>query len=185
MSEGLNNPSKGGCLGNTPGWLVTCEFPLRTDSASWKSLESFIQFTSFCSSWSLPDNSIMVFWSSMNFSLVSSSKVEFWNFCNSFIFVRSCWWTSRKLCCCRNNSPCRILRSCSAWAARSSWWETFSQYSAIIVFRCSFNKVLICALELSRSSAIISSTGSPFDRPFFQLEWLQETDFEHFSRFWH
>ena len=38
-----------------------------------------------------------------------------------------------------------------------------SQHSAMIVFRCSLNKVLICALELSRSSAIpmISSTGFP------------------------
>ena len=34
---GFNNPSNGGCLGNNPGGLVTWEFPLRTDSASWKS----------------------------------------------------------------------------------------------------------------------------------------------------
>ena len=29
MNEGLNNPTKGGCLGNTPGGLATCEFPLQ------------------------------------------------------------------------------------------------------------------------------------------------------------
>ena len=38
------------------------------------------------------------------------------------------------------------MRSCSAWVARDSWWRTFSQYSATIVFRCSFNRVLIFAL---------------------------------------
>ena len=108
-NEGLNNPSKGGCSGNNIGWLVTCEFPLRTDSASWKSLESFMQITSFCSSCNLPDNSIIVFWSSMNFCLVSVSKVELWNFSNSFISVRFCWWTSRTSCCWRHNSSCRIL----------------------------------------------------------------------------
>ena len=97
----------------------------------------------------------------MNFFWANSSKVEFWNFCNSCCFKRSCWWTWRKSCCCRSNSSCRILRSCSAWAARSSWWRTFSLHSAIIVLRCSSNIVLICALELSRSSAILSWTDPP------------------------
>ena len=46
-NEGLNIPSGIGCGENDTGRLVTWEFPLRTDSASWKSLESFIQFTSF------------------------------------------------------------------------------------------------------------------------------------------
>ena len=49
-NEGLNIPSNGGCLGNNPGGLVTCGFPLQIDSASIKSLESFMKFTSFCSS---------------------------------------------------------------------------------------------------------------------------------------
>ena len=48
--EGLNIPSGIGCGGKDTGRLVTWEFPLRTDSASWKSLESLIQFTSFCNS---------------------------------------------------------------------------------------------------------------------------------------
>ena len=49
-------------------------------SASWQSLESFIQFTSFCSSCTLPDNSKIVFWSSMSFRLASVSNVELWKF---------------------------------------------------------------------------------------------------------
>ena len=110
-NEGLNMPSNiGGCGKNT--WrLVTWEFPLRTDSASWKSLESFIQFTSFCNSCTLPDNSKIVFWSSMSFRLASVSKVELLNFRNSSISVRLCWWTSRKSICCRHNSSRRIRRS--------------------------------------------------------------------------
>ena len=50
VNEGLNSPSNGGCLGNNPGGLVTCGFPLQVDSASIKSLESFMKLTSFCSS---------------------------------------------------------------------------------------------------------------------------------------
>ena len=153
--ESLNIPSRIGCLGNNIGWLVTWEFPLRTDSASWKSLEWFIQFNSFCSSCNLPDNSIIVFWFSMSFRLASVSKVELWNCRNFSISVRFCWWTSRKSICCRHNSSCRIRRSSSARAAWSSWWPTFSQYSAIIICLCSSSKVLICAFEL------LSPTGFP------------------------
>ena len=109
--ECLNIPSGIGWSGSDTGRLVTCEFPLRTDSASWKSSESFMQFTSSCSSCTLPDNSKIVFWSSMNFCLVSVSKVELWNFRNSSISV----W----LCC-----PCKSRRSSSAWAAWTSWWLT-------------------------------------------------------------
>ena len=93
--ECLSIPSSFGWGGNDTGRLVTWEFPLRTDSASWKSLESFIQFTSFCSSCTLPDNSEIVFWSSMSFRLAIASKVELWNIRNSFISVRLCWWASR------------------------------------------------------------------------------------------
>ena len=146
------SPSGIGWGGNGTGRRVTWEFPLRTDSASWKFLESFIQFTSFCSSCTLPDNSQRVFWSSMSFRLAIVSKVELWNFRNSSISVRFCWWTSRKSCCWRHNSSCRILRSCSARAAWSSWRLTFSRYSAIIVCLCSSSRVLICAFELFCSS---------------------------------
>ena len=58
-------------------------------------------------------------------------------------------------------TSCRILRSCSAWAARSSWWRIFSLHSAMSILRCSSNIVLICELELLRSSAILSSTDPP------------------------
>ena len=51
------------------GWLVTWECSLRTDSASWKSLESFIQLISFCNSWILAVNSKIVSRSSTNFLL--------------------------------------------------------------------------------------------------------------------
>ena len=140
------------CLGNNTGRLVTWEFPLRTDSASWKSLESFIQFTSFCSFCILPDNSKIVFWSSMSFPLAIVSKVELWNFRNSSISERLCWWASRNFICCRHDSSRRIRRSSSAWAAWSSWWPIFSQFSSTIICLCSSSRVLICAFELFRSS---------------------------------
>ena len=76
-------------VGNDTGRLVTWEFPLRTDSASWKSFESFIQFTSFCNSCTLPDNTKIVFWSSMSFRLAIASKLELWNFRNSSISLMS------------------------------------------------------------------------------------------------
>ena len=161
-NEDLNIPSSVGCLGNNFGRLVTWEFPLRTDSVSWKSLESFIQFTSFCNSCTLPDNSKIVFWSSMSFRLASVSNVELWNFRNSSISVRLCWLTSRNFICCRHNTSLRIRRSSSAWVAWSLWWPIFSQYSAIIICLCSSSKVLICAFELFRSSGFpdLSTTFS-------------------------
>ena len=147
--------------GNDTGRLVTCEFPLLTDSASWKSLESLIQFTSFFILVLSPDNSIMVFWSSMSLRLEIVSKVELWNFCNSSISVRLCWWASRNSNFCRHNCSCRSRRS-SPWAAWSSWWAVFSQYSAIIICLCSSSKVLICPFELFRSSGFpyLSTTFS-------------------------
>ena len=94
-------------LGKNIGWLVTWEFPLRTDSASWKSLESNIQFTSCCRSCILLDNSKTVFWSSMSFRLAIVSKVELWNFRNSSISARLCWWASRNSNFCSHSCPCR------------------------------------------------------------------------------
>ena len=44
--------------GSNAGWLVTWDSPLRTDSASSKSLDSFRQLTSFCSSWILAVSSL-------------------------------------------------------------------------------------------------------------------------------
>ena len=161
-SERLSIPPGSRKGESNAGWLVTWEFPLRTDSASWKSLESFIQFTSFCNSCTLPDNSRILFWSSMSFRLASVSNVELRNFRSSSISVRLCWWTSRNSNCCRHNSSRRIRRSSSAWAAWSSWWPIFSQYSAIIICLCSSSNVLICAFELFRSSGFpdLSTTFS-------------------------
>ena len=60
--NGLNIPLQVlGWGGNDTGRLVTWEFPLRTDSASWKSLETFTQFISFCNSCTLPESSKIVF----------------------------------------------------------------------------------------------------------------------------
>ena len=84
----------------------------------------------------------------MSFCLATASIIELWNFRDSSISVKLCWWTSRKSICCRHNSPCRIRRSSSAWAAWSLWKPIFSQYSAIIICLCSSSKVLICAFEL-------------------------------------
>ena len=123
--ECLNIPPGIGWGGNDTGRLVTWEFPLRTDSASWKSLESFIQFTSFCSSCTLPDNAKIVFWSSISFRLAIVSKVELWNFRTSSISVRICWWSWRNSNFCRHNCPCRSRRSSSSWAAWSSWCLIF------------------------------------------------------------
>ena len=67
-NENLNIPSKIGCVGEDICQLVTWEFPLRTDSASWKSLYSFMKHMSF-----LPDNFMTMFWSS---ELSSRDRVE-------------------------------------------------------------------------------------------------------------
>ena len=150
--ECLNIPSGIGWGGNDTGRLVMCLFPLRTDSASWKSLESFIQFTSFCNSCTLPENFKIVFWSSISFLLAIVSKVELWNFHNSSISVRLWRWASRNSYFCCHSCPCRSRRSSSARAAWSSWWLTFSRYSAMIVSLWSSSRVLFCAFELLRSS---------------------------------
>ena len=144
------------------GRLVTWEFPLRTDSASWKSFESLIQFTSFCNSCTLPESSKIVFWSSMSFLLDLVSKAELWNFRNFSISVRLRWWPSRNSNFCCHNCPWRSRRSSSAWAAWSSWWLTFSRYSSIIVCLCSSSRVLIFAFDLLHSSGCPDrSTISP------------------------
>ena len=165
------HPSGIGWGGNDTGRLVTWEVPLRTDSASWKSLESFIQLT-WLSSCTLPDNSKIVFCSSISFRLAIISKVELWNFRNSSISVRLSWWTSRKSNFCRHTS--RISRrSSSAWAAWCSWWPIFSRYSAINVCLCSSIRVLVCAFELFRSS------GCPWSIDHSQFGCLQKSCSDH------
>ena len=120
--ERLCIPSRIGWGGNDTGRLGTWEFPLRIDSASWNSFESFMQFISCCKSCIRPESSKIVSWSSTNLRLARVSKVELWNFFNSVISLRLFWWASRnsKFCC--NNCPCR-----SCWSRRwsSSAWMKF------------------------------------------------------------
>ena len=59
-------------VGSNAGWLGTWDSPLRTDSASLKSLESLIQLTSFCSSWILAVSSLIV----SDFRLIFFSKIH-------------------------------------------------------------------------------------------------------------
>ena len=54
---------------NNASWLGTWDSPLPTDSASIKSLESYINLTSFCSSWILAVSSRAVSWFSINLLL--------------------------------------------------------------------------------------------------------------------
>ena len=72
----LQKTSGIGWSGKDTSWLATWEYPLRTDSASLKSLESFIQSISFCSSCILPVSSRIVSWSSTNFLLATVSNVD-------------------------------------------------------------------------------------------------------------
>ena len=166
--ECLDVPSSIGGGGNDTGRPVTREFPLRTDSASWESLESFIHFISFFSSCTLPDHSKKVFWSSMSFRLAIVSRVELCKFRNSSLSVRLCSWASRHSNLCRHNCACRSRRSSSACDAWSSWWLTFSRSSSIICL-CSSSRVLICAFELSRS------TGFPYPSTIFSVRVFSET----------
>ena len=82
--------------GKNEGWLVTWDCPLRTDSASWKSLESFIQLTSFCSSWILAVSSRIVSRSSINLLLENSSNVDHWKPLQFFHLIETLIWASRR-----------------------------------------------------------------------------------------
>ena len=84
----LTFPLGSGWGGKNTGWLATWECPLRTDSASWKSLESFIQLISFCNSCILPVSSRIVSRSSINFLLAIVSNVDPWNRFNSSTSLR-------------------------------------------------------------------------------------------------
>ena len=120
--ERLSIPPGFGWGGNDTGRLVTCEFPLRIDSASWNSFASLIQFVSFFNTCTLPESSNIVFCSSTKFRHATVSNVELWNFLNSFISVRLLWWASRnsKFCC--NNCPWRSCWSrCWTSSARAQW----------------------------------------------------------------
>ena len=105
--ERLSIPSGIGWGGNDTGWLATREFPLRTDSSSWKSLESFMQLILFCISWILPVSSRIVSRSPINFLLVIVSNVEPWILFNSYFSLRLLSWASRRSQFCINSCSWR------------------------------------------------------------------------------
>ena len=78
--------------GKDTGRLVTWDCPLRTDSASWNSLESFIQLISFYNSCILPVSSRIVTRSSTNFILEIVSNVDPCKRFNSSISLRLFSW---------------------------------------------------------------------------------------------
>ena len=193
--ERLSIPPGIGWGGKDTDRLVTWEFPLRIDSASWKSFESFIQWISLCNSCILPVSSRIVSWSSTNLLLAIVSKVELWKFFNSSISLRLFWWASRNSEFCCNN---RSWRSCwsrrwssSAWAQwSSSCWDSIISHNfrtlllsqsawnscffisawhsaRICSFRLS-NRVLICAFATFSSWPLgltCRAVRSPTDRP--------------------
>ena len=121
-----------------------------------------MKFTSFCSSWSLPDNSIIIFWSSMNFLLSELIKGRIQEFLQFLMFHKILLMNFTKIL--LVVAVILLAEFCDLVRLELrgvSCWRTFSLYSAIIVLRCSSNIVLICALELSRSSAILSWTDPP------------------------
>ena len=127
--ERLSIPPGSGWGGKNTGWLVTWEFPLRIDSESWKSLESFIQLISFFNSCITPVSSKIVSCSSTNLRLAIVSKVELRNFFNSSILLRLLWWASCSSEFCCNNCAWRSCWSrrwsSSAWAQwSSSCWDS-------------------------------------------------------------
>ena len=160
------------------GWLITWDCPLRTDSTSFKSLESFMQLTSFCSSCILAVSSRIVSRSSTNFLVENPSNVDPWNRFNSSISLRLFIWASRSSRFCssnRSSKSCWSRRSCSSpWRARlislrwdsiipfnvwilpvsSSAWNLCFWISALQSARiCSFcrsRRILICSLSESR-----------------------------------
>ena len=127
--ERLSIPPGNGCGGKDTGWLVTWEFPLRTDSASCKSLESFIQFISFCNSCILPVSSKIVSWSSDLSSSCNSVEGRTLKLLQFFHFFEAFTWASRKSQFCFNNCSWRSCWSrrwsSSAWARwSSSCWDS-------------------------------------------------------------
>ena len=84
-----NPPNSPRTLGNNAGWLGTWDnCPLLIDPTSWNSLESLIQFTSFCNSCSLAVSSLIVSWFSINSLLENSSTRNSWALFNSSISWR-------------------------------------------------------------------------------------------------
>ena len=133
-TERLNIPPGFRKGGSDAGWLGTWECPLRTDSASLKSLESFRQLTSFCSSWILAASSRIVSRSSTNLRLAIVSNAEPWNRFNSSISLGLFIWASRRSRFCSDNCSwrnCWTRRSCSSHARV---WSISLRWDSIIPF---------------------------------------------------
>ena len=179
--ERLSIPPGIGWGGKDTGWLVTWDCPLRTDSASSKSLESFMYLTSFCSSWILAMSSRMVSRSSINLLLENSSNVDPWHRVNSSSSLRLFRRASRSSRFCSEScswSRRRSRRSCSSlailWSISLCWDPIipFNLQSESAWTSCFWISVLtsprICCSCQSRRILILS----------FSIAWL---DF----RFWH
>ena len=166
------------------GWLGTWDSPLRTDSASLKSLESFIQLTSFCSSWILAVSSRIVSRSSINFLLENPSNVDPWNRFNSSISLRLFIWASRRSRFCSNNSSwrsCWSRRSCSSparvWSISLRWDSIIPSNSWILLLSESawnscfwisdLTSARICSSCLSRRILVLSFSISRLDFRFW------------------
>ena len=196
--ERLSIPPGTGWSGKNTGWLVTWECPLRTDSASWKSLESFIQLNSFCNSCILPVSSRIVSWSSTNFLLAIVSNDEPWNRFNSYISLRLFSWASRRSQFCFNNCSWRSCWSCrrrsSPWWARqvSSFCDSIVSFNFSILllsysawnscFRISaWQSARICSLCRSRRVTICSFSELCLWVS-WQRSWLMSLQNNGFSR---
>ena len=133
--ERLSVPPGSRKSGKNAGWLATWDCPLRTDSVPIKTLESFIQLTSFCSSWILAVGSRTVSRSSISFLLENPTNVDPWNRSNSSISLRLFIWASRRSRFCSNNCSwrsCWSRRSCSspAWARLISLrWDSIIPFN--------------------------------------------------------
>ena len=133
--ERLSIPPGSGWGGKNESWLATWDCPLRTDSASWKSLESFMQLISFCNSWILPVSSKIVSRSSTSFLIAIVSNVESWNRFNSSISLRLFSWASRRSQFCFNNCSwwscwSRRSRSSPRWVRQiSSFWDSIISFN--------------------------------------------------------
>ena len=145
-------PQGSGCSAKDTGRLVTCECPLRTDSASWKSLASFIQLISSCNSCILPvepwnrmnsSNSLRLFLMSFTkipvllqklfmekLLILSKLFVSLMSTTNIFFL-----WLDRFI---------QLLNTSSAWNScfRISAWQ-----SARICSLCRSRRTLICSFS--------------------------------------
>ena len=177
--ELLSIPQGIGWSGNDTGRLVTWQFPLRTDSTSLKSLESFIQLTSFCTSWILAVSSVTVSRSSNHFLLENVSNVHPWNRFNYSISLRLFTWASRSSRFCSNNcswTTCWSRRNCSsrAWARLiSPRWDSMTPTNFGITRTTELLSWRSGGLKLTSSTSTTSSLWSQISTSLWR-EWQTE-----------